>query len=123
MQVHGAQRDRHTAGLYVSTDKTDPLGRLEHAFRLAQEAHDAERKIRDAVKAGLLRKASPTEMVTTALEAGVITQEEAALMHAAEEARNDAIQVDSFTTEEYMRRTLVPEAGDGAAAEAEAVAS
>ncbi len=107
MQVPGPQRDRHTTGLFVSEDREDPLGRLEHALRLVHEANGVERKIRDAVKAGLVRKGSPAAMMEQALEGGVLSADEAALLRTAEEARWDAIQVDDFTLAEYMEHVGV----------------
>ena len=54
-----------------------------------------------AVKAGQLPKDRPAKLVMKAAEAGIITGDEAALIQKAEAARWDAIQVDSFTQEEY----------------------
>ena len=103
MQVPGPQRDRHTAGIHVSDDPTDALGRVENALRLTHESQHIERKLYDAVKSGRLKKAAPAHMLERAQKAGIVSDEEAALLRRAEEARNDAIQVDSFTLEEYKR--------------------
>ena len=43
-----------------------------------------------------------------AVEKGLLTADEAALLKRAEEARADAIQVDSFTTEEYFASAVEP---------------
>ena len=40
-----------------------------------------------------------------AFEIGVISKKEAELMRETEKARNDAIQVDSFTLQQYMSAT------------------
>lgn len=103
MQVPGAQRDRHTAGIHTSDDPQDALGRLERAFRLYFEAYDVERKIRDAVKDGALPKARPERLLGAAVEKGIITEAEAALVREAEAARADYIQVDAFSLEDYAR--------------------
>ena len=50
-------------------------------------------------------------MIDKAVEAGVISQEDAALVQRAESARSDAIQVDSFALEEYQA-SLLKTAGD-----------
>jgi acyl-CoA dehydrogenase len=94
-------------GLYISEDRNDPLGRLEYALKLHHAAEGVERTLRDAVKAGTLQKAAPVQIVKKGLELGIITQEDAALVRAAEEARTDAIQVDSFTLEEYMQQASI----------------
>lgn len=112
MQVPGAQRDRHTAGMYVTHNPSQALGILETALSLVSEAAPVQRKLRAAIKAKTLpRKVAPAELVRLALEAGVITPADADLLQRAEAARNDAIQVDDFTLEEY-KRTAVQMPGD-----------
>ena len=119
MQIPGEQRERLARGGYVPADPNEALGRLERAFRLTAEAHEVERKLRDAVKAKQLEKAAPAKLVAQALKKGIIDKKEAELLRKAEEARQDAIQVDAFTLEEYMRTALRREVsgGDGAGSE------
>ncbi|RMH68751.1 MAG: acyl-CoA dehydrogenase [Bacteroidetes bacterium] len=124
MQTPGPQRDRMTEGIFVPDDVNEALGRLEHAFRLAHEADDVLRTIKDAVRTGTLRKDSPERMLEQAVAAGMVTAAEADLVRRAEAARYDAIQVDAFTLEEYKRTALRPAGeasvtaseGDGATA-------
>ena len=117
MQVPGEQRDRLFGGVFSSLDPEHALGRFENAMRLCYEAEGVVRKVRDAVKRRELPKAHPVALIGQAVEAGVITPDEAALLQRAEEARNDAIQVDSFSTDEYFESAVTPDAvsGDGAA--------
>ena len=119
MQTPGEQRERLARGGYVPADPNEALGRLERAFRLTYEAHEVERKLRDAVRAKKLEKASPAKLVAQALEKGIIDAKEAELLREAEAAREDAIQVDAFTLEEYKRTALRREVsgGDGAGPE------
>ena len=63
------------------------------------------------MKAGKLPRDRPASLIDRALDAGVIDEAQADLMRRAEEARADAIQVDSFTLEEFVRGAVVP-AGD-----------
>lgn len=107
MQVPGAQRDRHTAGIYVSDDPADPLGRLEYALRLHHATEPLERRLKDAVKQGTLPRAHPAKLVEVAVEKGLLTREEAAQLQATEEARAEAVKVDSFTLEEYLETGVV----------------
>ena len=113
MQTPGPQRDRHTAGLFISSDPTDALGRLEHAFLLHHQTEGIERRIKGAVKDGRLPKARPAELVKQAVQAGLITDEEAQQVAEAEAARNDAVQVDAFTLEEYLQRATTSVEGLG----------
>ena len=106
MQVPGAQRDRHTAGINVPEDPNEAMGRLEQAFRLHFASEDIVRKIKDAVKAKQLPRTTPAALVEQALEKGIITQDEAALLKEAEAARSDYIQVDAFTLADYMKTAV-----------------
>ncbi len=105
IQTPGPQRDRLTEGIYVPDDPNEALGRLERAFKISYDAAAVDRKIRDAVRAQKLPKGRPRELVSVALESGIIGAEESRLIEEAEAARNDAIQVDSFTVEEYFSST------------------
>ena len=118
MQTPGEQRDRMTTGIYVPEATHEPLGRLENAFRLVYDGDKITRKISKAVKTGQLPKARPEALLEQAIEQGIITQQEAQLVQEAEAARDDAIQVDSFTLEEYQQGATggagLPSSGDGA---------
>ena len=101
MQVPGEQRNRHTSGIYVDEDPSDPLGRLELAMRLTHETADLERRIYDAVKSGRLPRTSPPQAVKLAVKRGIISEDDAQALKKAQEARDNAIEVDSFALEEY----------------------
>lgn len=109
LQVPGGLRDSLTPGLYLPKDERDPLSRFERAFALCIEADGLGRKIRAAVKGGKLPKGTPLELLEQAVDAGVLSGEEADLVRRAEAARQEAIEVDSFTLAEYMGRAADPE--------------
>ena len=117
MQVPGEQRDRLFGGVFSTLDPDHALGRFEHTMRLAYQAEGVVAKVKDAIRARTLPKAHPATLIPQAVEQGVITADEAALLQRAEEARNDAIQVDSFTTEAYFESAVAPDevGGDGQA--------
>ncbi len=102
LQKPGEQRDRVTNGTYLPQSADDGLGRLENAFSLSIAAAPIARKVLSAVKAGKLQKARMDLMVKAAVEAKIISADDAQILAKAEEARTDAIQVDSFTQEEYL---------------------
>ena len=102
LQTPGEQRDALTSGIYLPDDASEGLGHLEHAFRLSFQAEDVKRKIKAAVQKRQLPKSDPEMLVDDALKAGLITAQEADLLANAEVARDVAIQVDSFTRDEYM---------------------
>ncbi|NEP15774.1 MAG: acyl-CoA dehydrogenase [Leptolyngbya sp. SIO4C1] len=95
-------RHHLTAGLHVPVDAEQALGRLEQAYELTLQAAPIFQKIKTAVRSGQLLVEQPNELIEAALRAGVITGPESDLACAAERARNDAIQVDSFTLAEYQ---------------------
>lgn len=107
LQTPGGGRDRLTASIYSPADLDESLGRLEYAFLLSLRAEAALKTIKAASRAGQLPAGRPERLVAAAVEAGVITAEAAELIREAEAARDDAIQVDSFTLEEYQQGTLL----------------
>ena len=101
IQQDTEQRDRLTRGIYVSDHPEDGLNRINQAFKTVKKAENIERKIRKAIRSKVLPKKRVMYLMDLALEKSVITKEEYELINKAEEMRRDAIQVDSFTQEEY----------------------
>ncbi len=120
LQVPGEQRDRITPAVFSTLDPEHTLGRLENALRLCYEADGVVSKIKAAIRRRELPKQHPATLIAQAVEAGVITADEAELLQRAEAARTDAIQVDAFDIEDYFASAVDPDrqpaaAGDGAA--------
>lgn len=127
IQKPGEQRFRLSRGIYESNSIAEAFGRLEHAFELSVRGDAIAKKIYQAVKEKKLPKDRPGALVTKAVEVGIITTDEAALIQEAEAARWDAIQVDSFSLEDYKNHyrdlstfnresSIVSSEGDGATA-------
>jgi acyl-CoA dehydrogenase len=106
LQQAGPFRDGLASGIHVPTDPSEALGRLERAFVLSCRADETLNKIKDAVRSGQLPKDKPERLVKLALERGYVSDAEAELLQTAEAARADAIAVDSFTLEEYLRTAV-----------------
>jgi len=102
MQIPGQQRDRHTEDLFRSDDPTDAMTRMDQAFEACFEADAVAVKIRAAIRSKKLPRQKPWDLLAPAVEAGIISDQEKALVERAEMLRNDAIQVDSFDSEEYF---------------------
>jgi acyl-CoA dehydrogenase len=96
------QRLRHTEGIYIPSNDVEHFGLLEEAFRVVKQAEGIDRKVRAAVKAKTLPKAKGRTLYDSALEKGIITSGEHAVLLRSEELRNAAIQVDDFSQEEYV---------------------
>jgi acyl-CoA dehydrogenase len=103
IQIPGPLRDRLTDGIYIPTGSDEHLATLEKALVLHHAADEVAHKIKTAVRTGALPKARPEHLIVKAVAASVITREEAKLLTAAEEARHEAITVDSFSLEEYFQ--------------------
>jgi acyl-CoA dehydrogenase len=98
----GKQRDRLTSGVFVPADPEQALGRLERAFVLLAEAAPVLDRIVKASRAGQLPAGPPESLLDAALASGLIRGEEAEKVREAAAAREDAIQVDSFSLDEYL---------------------
>ncbi|HRK06489.1 MAG TPA: acyl-CoA dehydrogenase [Pseudobdellovibrionaceae bacterium] len=96
------QRKRHTSGIFVPKNTIEQLGKLEATFSVIKRAEATERKMRKAVKDRLVPKSKGKALIENCLAKGVISQDEYKEMIKAEEMRWEAIQVDSFTRDEYF---------------------
>jgi acyl-CoA dehydrogenase len=101
VQEPSEQRDRLTSGIFTSSDLQEPIGRLENAFLLTKQTEATFKKIRKAVRQKQIPKLKGAQANEAAFKAGVITEDEFKGISKAEEARDEVIQVDSFTLEEY----------------------
>jgi acyl-CoA dehydrogenase len=99
-------RERLTASIYVPPADEPGLGHLEDALRHARRALAVEARIRRAVHESVIDHAPGDVLVEKALAAGVIRPEEREWLREADEARDEAIQVDAFEPGEFggMRR-------------------
>jgi acyl-CoA dehydrogenase len=101
----GDTRDRLTAGLYLPEDLSEPVGRLEDAFLKVSLAEPVLTKIRAAMKNGQLDRGDPEAAYDAAMQAGIVSREEANQVRAAVTARRDVIQVDAFMPDALSKET------------------
>jgi acyl-CoA dehydrogenase len=106
LQTPGDHRDRLTSGAFRPRGASEPLARLEEALKLCQRAEELAQSLRRAVKQGRLPKLPFDQLVAKAIEETVLTRDEAEILAQAERARDEAIQVDSFTDAEYFATAL-----------------
>lgn len=100
----GAFRDRLTTGAYVSNDPDDVTGVLEDAFAKVTAAEEIEAKFVKAVKKGIVSRRLDRDAIADAVAAGVINDNEAGILRAADEATDRAIQVDDFAMDELAAK-------------------
>ncbi len=96
-------REHLTAGIFIPPVDELGLGRLEAALAKAIEALPVERKLRSAVRAGVIERAPGEAMAEAGLAAGVISPAELEALRAADAAREEVIQVDTFDAAEYRK--------------------
>ena len=94
-----AVRDRLTQGIFYTDKPEDSMGRLEHALTLSIAAEDAERKLRDALRIGLLNQQPIEPLLEKAQELDIINQDEAEKILQSHLATQNAIRVDEFSKE------------------------
>jgi len=113
MQIPGEQRNRLTEGIFVTDSTDEAIGKYENALKLIVQTWPVYKKLYKATKAKEIPKAPVLEQIEPALSKDIISKDEADLVKKTEEARNDAIQVDEFTLEEYDNELANPPSGDG----------
>jgi acyl-CoA dehydrogenase len=96
-------RDRLTAGIFRPPTEELGLGRLEAALADAQAALPVEAKLRRAVREGRLEHAPGDELARAAHAAGLLSDADLALLREADRARDEAIQVDAFSAEDFPK--------------------
>ena len=89
-------------GCFRPTSTDDPVGALQHALNLLQEAAPLQKKLYKAVKAGQVRETPGQNEIETAVAAGVLSAEEGQQLQRAEQARRVVIDVDDFSKEELL---------------------
>ncbi len=98
-----ATRDRLTEGVYLTDDPEDRMGRMEHAFNLAVETAEVEKKFKKIFKSGELTERMHTDRIAEAVKKKLISKEGGKQLLANYLAMREAIKVDDFTEEEFQR--------------------
>ncbi|HEY1459835.1 MAG TPA: acyl-CoA dehydrogenase, partial [Casimicrobiaceae bacterium] len=91
-----ASRDRLTSGIYLPVDPHDVLATIELALQATIAAEPIEARIRDVAKSGRVAFAQGEDRAATAVAAGVISADEAALLQRAQQLTEEVIRVDDF---------------------------
>lgn len=101
MLEDGPTRDRLTEGIFYSNKEGEQMHRLENAFSLVTKAEAAEKKVKKAIRDGVLPRKKLPLLLDEARTKNVISEEEYKLIQQADTVRYDAILVDDFSQEEY----------------------
>ncbi len=96
-------RDRLTAGIYISDNPDDPLGRLEYALNKTAEVEDIENKLRKAIRSRVIPAGTERESILAAEQANVLSHDEADKLRHAVQVAYDAIVVDRFKGKDWQQ--------------------
>lgn len=89
-------RNSIISGIFIPTDDSDPVARMEKTFHIVLQAEEAEKKFKSAVRELDLDLIHFEQCLEKIVAEGKLTESEAELVSEAHIARMDAIQVDSF---------------------------
>jgi acyl-CoA dehydrogenase len=89
-------RERLTDGIFLNKHEDDAVGRLEVALDLVAASEAVEAKVRAATKSGALDGLTAEARLQSALNAGVITPQEAEVWTRFNRVRRACIMVDDF---------------------------
>lgn len=92
----GEARDRLTAGIHVSRNESEPMGKLELALAGAVASEAIEAKVRAAVKSGQVAGKTAEEQIAQAAARGIISEAEAKTLERQKSLRRGVIMVDDF---------------------------
>lgn len=101
MMKEGGVRDRLTDGIFMPKDRSQQLARLEYAFSVSLRSETAEKKIKKAIRDGVLPKKKSHLLLDEARGKNIISEDELKLMKECDTVRYDAILVDDFSEEQY----------------------
>jgi acyl-CoA dehydrogenase len=108
LQQPSETREFLTPGVHIPSDVTKGVARYEHALRLMHETARIHKAITKAYKQKIIPKGPTLGMIKAALDANIITHNEANQAIKAEEAIHEAITVDHFTLDEYAQIGSMP---------------
>ncbi|WP_093070086.1 acyl-CoA dehydrogenase [Thiothrix caldifontis] len=100
-----ATRDRLTAGIYITNDPVDRMGRIEDALHKTLAVAELEKQLRKLMKSGQLVAHTVTEAIVEAGSKGLLDKFSVEKLLAARRATANAVRVDDFPAE-YFREKL-----------------
>lgn len=96
-------RDRLTRGIFVGRPD-EPIGRVEDALHKTIAAQGATQKLKHALRSGRISAATHEQTIRQATRLGILSQDQAATLQAADAARDEAIRVDDFPPQSFRRK-------------------
>jgi acyl-CoA dehydrogenase len=92
----GEVRDRLTHGVFTSDDSQQRIGQLEQAMLAVTRVIPLEKTLKRAKRAGQLKSRELPDLITEAIELGILSESDRALLAEADRLRNQVIEVNAF---------------------------
>ena len=103
MTTTGEARERLSQQAYTSVEPGNPLGLLQEALLLSEKHAPLEKRLRQALREGLIRAEYLGEQIAAAEQAGVITPGEARELQNYHDKVSELLAVDDFSAQELVR--------------------
>jgi len=105
LMTPGEARDRLTFGVYRTDEPGNPVGRIDAVLQATVAAEPVERRIKQALKQGILEAEPRPGLYKTAARKDIITKEEAATLTQLAHDIDEIISVDEFDSSELGMAT------------------
>jgi acyl-CoA dehydrogenase len=103
MTTTGEARERLSEQAYTTLEPGNPLGLLQEALELSEVVAPLERRLRQALKEGLINSEYLGDQIGEAEHAGVITKREASELQSYHEKVASLLAVDDFAPGDLIR--------------------
>ncbi len=101
-------RERLTAGIYITNDPADRMGRIEDALHKTLAVTEMEKQLRKLMKSGQLMAHTVTEAIMEAGNKGLLDKFSVEKLLAARRATANAVRVDDFPAEYFQQAQVAP---------------
>lgn len=101
---HNSARARLTQGVYLGAGSHNPLANVNAVFLEMLTLKPIQKKLRQAIKDGLINKLSGLKLIQDGLKFGVINEQEAEQLTQFEVRLSGVINVDDFDQSELIRK-------------------
>jgi len=107
MMEPGEDRLQRSEGIYEPEDpETEPMAKLEKAFRVSWEADQVIDRVKEEIRHGDLPDGDPHDRLDEAVEQNVISEDDRELVERALRLRTEVVQVDDFHIDEFENQGI-----------------
>lgn len=94
-------RDRLTTGIFIPTQSSEAIGRMEQAFTMVDEIDQIEKRLYRARKKGEISGLTVEELLEKGHKQGLVNEQEVQLFTEYNQLRKEIIKVDDFEPNEF----------------------